>query len=82
MTQSIKMFFLDGKDYFDEHEGAHYCCVGSTKFREIIKKYAIPPINFEGKLVYRKADLQRVIEGQAHGNTVQAQRRHGHNLAP
>lgn len=53
------------KDYFSEKEAADYCCVGLTKFREMVKEYAITNGNFGKKKLYRKADLQRVIETEA-----------------
>lgn len=53
------------KDYFTEKEAADYCCVGLTKFRELIKEYSITNGNFGKKKLYRKTDLQRMIETEA-----------------
>jgi hypothetical protein len=55
---------LLSKDYFTEKEAAHYCCVSLTQFRKEKVKYGIIPGKFMGKKVYRRADLQRAIEGE------------------
>lgn len=54
-----------GKDYLDKKEAAHYCCVSIRQLDRYSSKLGIAPFTFMGKLVYRKADLQRVIEGEA-----------------
>ena len=56
---------IAGKDYFTPEEAAHYCCVSPSQFRAKKDQYHILPFTFMGKLVYRKSDLQRIIEGEA-----------------
>lgn len=56
------------KDYLTEIEAAQYMCVGSTKFAEVVKQYAITVGRLGKKKLYRKTDLQRVIENEAFGN--------------
>jgi len=56
---------LAGKDYFTKTEAAHYCCVSSSQFHEKEIETGIRPFKFMGKMVYRRSDLQRIIEGEA-----------------
>lgn len=60
--QTIKVFMLEGKDYFTEQEAAHYLGVGETKFKEIKKITGLAPQKAFGKNLYRRADLKRLIE--------------------
>lgn len=53
---------LSGKDYFSRKEAAHYCCVSESQFERKEIEYGIPRIPFMGKLIYRRVDLQRLIE--------------------
>jgi len=53
------------KDYFDEKEAAAYMCVSSSKFRQMVNEYTISVGHFGKKKIYRKTDLQRVIEQEA-----------------
>lgn len=53
------------RDYFTEKEAAEYCCVCLSKFQSLVKDYAICHGNFGKKKLYRKADLQRLIETEA-----------------
>src|SRR6266849_10308416 len=56
---------LLGKDYFTVDEAAHYACVSSSQFREHATKKGIFPFPWMGKHVYRKVDVQRVMEEEA-----------------
>lgn len=56
------------KDYFSEKEAADYCCVCTDKFRQIAKEYDLGYGNFGKKKLYRKVDLQRLIEQEAFKN--------------
>ena len=58
-------FYLSGKDYLTEHEAAHYCCVSYTQFRRKRLANGIPMIQFMGKRIYRRQDLQSAIEKRA-----------------
>ena len=57
-------FYLSGKDYLTEHEAAHYCCVSYSHFREKRLERGIPMIQFMGKRIYRRSDLEAAIEGR------------------
>ena len=62
--KSGKQINLLGKDYLSEKEAAHYACLGLTTFRQQAPKYGIFPSRSLGttKKIYRKSDIQRVIE--------------------
>lgn len=51
-----------GKDYLTREEAAHYACLSLRKWDEVRVEHGITPIPWGGKLVYRKADIQRAIE--------------------
>ena len=53
---------LRGKDYFTQEEAAHYACRKVDNFREFVMKCGIPKARINGKLMYRRSDIQRVIE--------------------
>lgn len=62
--QTVRFFMLEGKDFFTIEEAAHYMCVSVSKFKEIKKENALKPINNHGKMIYRRADLRRLVEDQ------------------
>lgn len=53
---------LQGKDFFNEIEAAHYCCVSHTQFRAKAAAENILPRTWMGKKVYRKEDLKNAME--------------------
>jgi len=57
-----KVLNLLGKEYFSEKEAAHYTCVSLDHFRRNAKNCGILPARVMGKKLYRKADIQRIIE--------------------
>ena len=61
-VKPAKVLNLAGKDYFTEAEAAAYACVCPSQFRRRAKEEGIFPRTFMGKVVYRKADIQRAIE--------------------
>lgn len=61
---SASEFNLLGKDYLTTDEAAHYACVSSSQFRGRAREYGIEPIEFMGKKLYRKTDIQRAIENE------------------
>ena len=63
--QSIKIFQLDGKDYFNEDEAAHYLGVSVRHFLRIREQECLEPIRSYGRNLYRRADLRRLIEMQS-----------------
>jgi len=64
VAMSEQSFNLLGKDYFNEKEAAHYAGVSYDHFRKHAKRKGILPARVLGKKLYRKADLQRFIEGE------------------
>ena len=64
LRRSFKPIELSGKDYFSRKEAAHYCCVSESQFERKEVEYGIPCIPFMGKLIYRRVDLQRLIEAE------------------
>jgi len=52
---------IGNKDYLTVREAAEYMCVSYSHFRAKIQS-KFPPKKFEGKLLYRRSDLQRLIE--------------------
>jgi hypothetical protein len=52
---------LAGKDYFTVREAAAYACVSYSHWRARIQR-EFPAADFCGKLIYRRADVQRYIE--------------------
>ena len=58
-------FYLSGKDYLTQSEAAHYCCVSYSHFRDKRLESGIPMIQFMGKRIYRRQDLQSAIEKRA-----------------
>ena len=58
-------FYLSGKDYLTEREAAHYCCVSYSHFRDKRLESGNPMIQFMGKRIYRRQDLQSAIEKRA-----------------
>lgn len=61
MRSKPKDLNIAGKDYLNEKEACHYCCVSQTKFREDIMSL-VPQINLFGRKVYRRCDLSKFIE--------------------
>ena len=57
-------FYLSGKYYLTEREAAHYCCVSHSHFRDKRLESGIPMIQFMGKRIYRRSDLEAAIEGR------------------
>ena len=55
---------LAGKDYFTVYEAAAYAGISYSHWRARIQPY-FPPGEFFGKLLYRRADVQRFIEENA-----------------
>ena len=53
---------LRGKDFFDEKEAAHYACCSVSHFRKMARNDGIFPFIHWGKRVYKKADIQRILE--------------------
>jgi len=53
---------LCGKDYFTVEEAAAYACVSPSQFRAKAPALGLAPFQFMGKLVYRRADIQRAME--------------------
>ena len=68
---------LLGKDYFSMKEAAHYCCVSLSQFKKYAKERKIIPTSHMGKLLYRRADLQRSIEEAAEWQHSTGIKRHG-----
>ena len=68
-----------GKDYLTIDEAAFYACVSRSQFCEHAARFGLHPIDWMGKKVYRKTDIQRAIERQwqssAFGKTGKASRR-------
>jgi hypothetical protein len=64
VRRSFKSMDLSGKDYISRKEAAHYCCVSESQFERKEVEYGIPCIPFMGKLIYRRVDLQRLIESE------------------
>jgi hypothetical protein len=58
-------FNLLGKDYLTTEEAAFYACISPSQFKKYRKEHRLLPISHMGKLVYRKADIQRSIEEAA-----------------
>lgn len=58
-------FNLAGKDYFTEEEAAHYACVSYSQFRKCAEQEGLYPVQWMGKRVFRRTDIQRAIERNA-----------------
>ena len=56
---------LAGKDYFTREEAAHYACWSERHWDKMRITYGLEPFDWGGKKVYRKADIQRAMEGEA-----------------
>ncbi len=63
-TQPKLHLNLLGKDYLTQDEAAHYCCMCTRQFQRIAQSENIWPASFGGKLIYRRADLLRAMEGK------------------
>ena len=63
METTINLNLL-GKEFLNEKEAAHYCCVSLSHFRAKQKEYGIAPSSFMGKRIYRRDDLKRALENQ------------------
>jgi hypothetical protein len=59
-----KSLILAGKDYFTVEEAADYAGISYSHWRAKVQG-AFPPGTFYGKLLYRRADVQRFIEQHA-----------------
>ena len=64
MSQIVRIFSLEGKDYLDQHEAAHYMCMSIAKFKQLLSTTAIKALNNHGKVIYRKSQLTEIIEKQ------------------
>lgn len=64
MSQIVRIFSLEGKDYLDQYEAAHYMCMSIAKFKQLLSTTDIKPLNNHGKVVYRKTQLTGIIESQ------------------
>jgi hypothetical protein len=64
MSQVIRIFSLEGKDFLDQWEAAHYMCMSVSKFKQLLDSTDIKVLNNHGKTVYRKTELTAVIEKQ------------------
>lgn len=64
MSQVVRIFSLEGKDYFDQWEAAHYMCMSLSKFKQLLEDMPIKALNNHGKVVYRKSELTEIIEQQ------------------
>jgi len=64
MTQIVRIFNIEGKDYLDQYEAAHYMCMSLSKFKQLLGVMKTKPLNNHGKVVYRKTDLTKEIEKQ------------------
>ncbi|OOZ75332.1 hypothetical protein BOW50_12190 [Solemya velum gill symbiont] len=62
MKMTRRILSVLGRDYLKAEEAAVYACVSSSQFRAKAKEYGIYPIQFMGKKVYRKVDIQAAIE--------------------
>lgn len=61
MTDKTALNLL-GKDYFTEIEAAHYAGVSPRQFRKKAMESGIMTASPMGKKLYRKDDIQRVLE--------------------
>lgn len=59
------MMDLAGKDYFTVAEAAHYCGCSLSQFKAKIKGTPLQPGRMFGKTLYRRSDLQKLIEETA-----------------
>jgi len=57
-----KEYYLSGKEYLTEREAAHYCGVSLAHFNRQRGTYAIPTARFMGKKLYRRRDLDEIID--------------------
>lgn len=64
MTQHVKFFCLGGKDFFDQHEAAHYLCMSASKFKMLLINDEIKRMSISGKIVFRKTELTDLVERQ------------------
>lgn len=64
MTQIVRVYNIEGKDYLDQWESAHYMCLSLPKFRRLVQDENIRSLNNHGKIVYRKSDLAKIVEKQ------------------
>jgi hypothetical protein len=55
-------------DYLTQPQAADYCNVSLSQFKAKASLYGLEPFEFMGKLLYRKIDLQSVIEQARRGN--------------
>lgn len=53
------------KDYLSEKEAAAYCCVSPSHFRAKLREIGLRPGKLWGKNIYRRTDLQALIEKEA-----------------
>lgn len=53
------------KDYLSEKEAAVYCCCSVKHFRNKSREAGLQPGKLWGKNVYRRTDLQKLIEETA-----------------
>jgi hypothetical protein len=58
---------LSGRDYLNQVDAASYCCLSVRQFRQVSKDHGLFGFYFGGRLVYRRVDLQKMLEAAAHG---------------
>lgn len=64
MTQIVRIFNIEGKDFLDQYEAAHYMSMSLSYFKQILPDTPIKALNNHGKIIYRKKDLTKHIESQ------------------
>jgi len=64
MTQIVRLFNIEGKDFLDQFEAAHYMCMSLSKFKLLLTANKVKALNNHGKIVYRKTELTKLIEDQ------------------
>jgi hypothetical protein len=57
-----RLISLAGKDYLTVAEAAEYACISVSRWRARVQR-EFPPGEFCGKLIYRRVDVQRYVEG-------------------
>lgn len=66
MSQLVRIFSLEGKDYFDQFEAAEYMCISTSKFHQALEdpRCKIKVVNSIGKRLFKKTELKTEIERQ------------------
>jgi hypothetical protein len=73
-------FYIQGKDFLTEPEAAHYACVSHAQFKKMAPGHGIKHRTFMGKKVYRKEDLQNLMENLWQPSSGEAKTRTSHTL--